>query len=75
MSVKLNLKAPVTKEQIKRELAKLLAEIARRESDLKLLRQAVKHYQGQCDHAGQVTGSNERDGNWGNPCPTCGYSY
>ena len=75
MAIKLNLKAPVTKEQIKKELAKLRAEIAKREADLKLLRQAVKHYQDQCDHAGQKTGYNERDGSWGNPCPTCGYNY
>ncbi len=75
MSIQLNLKAPVTKTEIKSEIAALRAEISAREADLKLLRQAVRHYQSQCDHRGQKTGHNERDGSWGNPCPTCGYSY
>jgi len=25
-----------------------------------------------CDHRGAVRGSNDRDGDWMNPCPTCG---
>jgi prefoldin subunit 5 len=75
MALRLNLKAPVTKEQIKKELEKIRAEIKKREGELKLLRAAVQHYQSQCDHAGQQTGHNERDGSWANPCPTCGYNY
>lgn len=71
----LTLKLPCTKEEIKEELKVLRAEIEIRESELSLLRSAVGHYQRQCDHKGQKTGYNERDGSWGNPCPTCGHSY
>lgn len=27
-----------------------------------------------CDHAGAERGCNDRDGNWMNACPHCGYS-
>jgi hypothetical protein len=71
----LTLKSPATKTQIKAEIKKLLALLAERQAEVKLLRNAIGHYQNQCDHKGQKTGFNERDGSWGNPCPTCGYSY
>lgn len=73
--MELNLKIPCTKDEIKEELKKLREEVIIREGELKMLRTAIKHYQSQCDHKGQKTGHNERDGSWGSPCPTCGYSY
>ncbi len=69
------LRIPVDKETIKAEIAKLRPQIEARKSEIKMLSEAIRHYQNQCDHAGQVTGHNERDGSWGNPCPTCGYGY
>lgn len=73
--MELNLKLPCTKEEIKTEVDKLANQIRQRESEIKLLRTAIQHYQNQCDHVGQKTGYNERDGGWGSPCPTCGYAY
>lgn len=60
---------------IKAETAKLRNEIATRLAEIKVLQSAIQSYVSQCKHKGQKTGSNERDGSWGNPCPTCGYSY
>lgn len=71
----LTLKAPASEAEIKEEIAKLRAKIAGRRSEIEMLCKAVKHYQDQCSHPGQVTGYNERDGSWGNPCKVCGYSY
>ncbi len=73
--MKLSLKAPATNDQIKKEVEKLSAEIDKRKAEIKMLWAGVKHYQDQCDHPGQVTGRNEREGSWGSPCPICGYSY
>lgn len=73
--MQLTLKLPCTKEGIKEETEKLRQEISVRSAEINMLRQAIKHYQGQCTHPGQVTGMNERDGSWGNPCKICGYSY
>lgn len=73
--MEITLKIPVTKEEIKEQVEKLRLEIKIRKSEIDVLSQAIKHYQSQCEHAGQVTGCNDRDGSWGSPCPTCGYSY
>ncbi len=71
----LTLKLPVTKAEITSELQILRNEVAIRKNEINLLSAAIQHYIKQCDHKGQKTGWNERDGSWGNPCPTCGYSY
>lgn len=73
--MELTLKIPCTKQEIAAETKRLRKEIKIRRSEIETLQMAVKHYQSQCDHEGQKTGCNQRDGNWGNPCPTCGYSY
>lgn len=73
--MEISLKSVVNKQEIKSEVEALRSQIKQRQSEIDLLKHAIQHYQKQCDHAGQVTGSNERDGCWGNPCPTCGYSY
>ncbi len=73
--MQLTLKMPVTEQEIKEEIAKLRPEIALRQTEMKMLAEAIKHYQKQCSHPGQKTGHNERDGSWGNPCPICGYGY
>lgn len=78
MQIKLSeitLITPASKAVIKREMKKLRAQVDEREAEIQILRQAMQHYVKQCDHKGQRTGHNERDGSWGNPCPTCGYSY
>lgn len=75
MSITLSLKAPVTKAEIKKEVADFSNQIKLLQADIEVLRLGIQHYRKQCDHKGQVTGMNERDGSWGNPCPTCGYSY
>ena len=72
--MELNLKLPCTKEEIKNETDKLRSQIHRRESELELLRIAMRHYQKQCDHKEQKTGYNEFRGNWSDPCPICGAS-
>ena len=73
--MELTLKIPCTKEEIKSEIAKLLHEIEIRDSETEILRHAIDHYQRQCDHKGQKTGYNDRDGSWAAPCPTCGHTY
>ncbi len=73
--MEITLKIPCTEEEIKLETEKLRNQIFKLSSEEKLLRQAIKHYQSLCDHKGQKTGYNDRDGSWGSPCPTCGYSY
>ena len=75
MGVELNLKAPATDLEIRTEVSQFRDRIAVLQSEIALLQQGIRHYQRQCMHVGQVTGRNERDGSWGNPCPTCGYSY
>lgn len=75
MTLQISLKIPVTEEEIKKEVKELTEQIAVREAEARVLREAVRHYQKQCSHPGQVTGNNDRDGSWGNPCPVCGYSY
>lgn len=69
------LKMPVTDEEIKAECEALGEQIRIRNSEIEMLAKGIKHYQSLCKHVGQKTGCNERDGSWGNPCPTCGYSY
>ncbi len=73
--MELTLKIPADEETIRREVKILSDAIDLRLSEIDILSTGVKHYQKQCKHPGQVTGSNERDGSWGNPCPVCGYSY
>ena len=70
-----NLKIPCTKEEIKSEISVLRKLREQKQSEMNLINVAIQHYQKQCDHKGQRTGCNERDGSWGAPCPTCGYSY
>jgi hypothetical protein len=72
--MQITLKLPVTEAEIKEETTKLRNEIALRNSEIQLLRDAIQHYQKQCKHPGQKTGYNERDGSWANPCPVCGDS-
>lgn len=70
-----NLKLPATEDEIATETKRLFAEVRVRKVEIDMLYAAIAHYQRQCKHPGQITGSNERDGSWGNPCPVCGYSY
>lgn len=60
---------------IKRETQKLRKQIDIRQAEIKLLVEALRHYQRTCKHPGQKTGYNERDGSWANPCPVCGESH
>lgn len=64
-----------SKEDIKKALKALNDEILARESELKILVTMVRQCQSYCKHQNQKTGYNDRDGSWGSPCPTCGYSY
>jgi hypothetical protein len=73
--MEINLKMHCTKDEIKSEVERFINEIKIRKSEVEMLRKAVGHYRDLCDHEGQKTGYNDRDGDWGNPCPTCGYSY
>ena len=73
--MELNIKMCCTNEEIKERVTELSKEIEQRKSEIDLLRTALDVYRRQCKHIGQKTGYNERDGSWGNPCPTCGYSY
>lgn len=67
------------KSEIKREARRLMALLRDEDARHKAARSAlvvqIQAVRGQCDHKGQETGYNERDGSWGNACPTCGYSY
>ena len=71
----ITLKMPCSDQEIKEEITKLFAEINIRQSENELLSKAVKHYQSLCNHPGQETGYNERDGSWANPCPICRESH
>jgi hypothetical protein len=73
--MELSLKIPVTEKEIREEVKRLTEEIKIRKSEIEILQTGVRHYQRQCKHPGQKTGHNERDGNWGSPCPICDYSY
>lgn len=66
---------PVPKEKIREEYQRLHAELKRLDYERDGVVDLIRMIQKGCDHKGQVTGCNERDGSWGNPCPTCGYSY
>lgn len=72
--MQITLKIPVTNDEIKEETSILRQQIALRDSEIQLLRDAIRHYQKQCTHPGQQTGYNEREGNWATPCPICGDS-
>jgi hypothetical protein len=58
-----------------KKAAKLMKQIKDKETEIKVLNVQLEALQDACDHKGQQTGYNERDGAWGNPCPKCGYSY
>lgn len=66
---------PANDATIRAEIKVLQAMIDSRQAEIDILRQAISSYRKQCKHKGQKTGYNERDGAWGNPCPTCGYTY
>lgn len=66
---------PVPKDQIPHEVARLEAKLYELGEEQKLLRRLLKSVQDCCDHKGQKTGYDPREGNWGNPCPTCRWSY
>jgi hypothetical protein len=71
-----NITFPLTTNvQIKVAVETLNSEIQARQSELNILKTMRSQCQQYCKHEGQQTGYNERDGSWGNPCPTCGYSY
>lgn len=72
----IEIRFPLRNDQMIKESVKALdGEIAARQSELEILKTMRKQCQAYCKHVGQVTGSNERDGAWGNPCPTCGFTY
>ncbi len=71
----LTLTFPVPKDQIPNEVRRLSDEVKKSKAVMDLACKLLDLVRGCCDHAGQVTGSNDRDGSWGNPCPTCGYSF
>jgi hypothetical protein len=74
--IELNLKIPVTAEEIKREIGKLTCEIKIRQQEIKVFQTGIKHYRNQCEHKDQVvTYDNDGGISSGPPCPTCGYSY
>lgn len=62
-------------ETIKRETSKLSSEIALKKREIEVMRAAIQQYQKMCNHPGQETGYNERDGSWANPCSICGESH
>lgn len=72
--MELMLKFPCNNDEIKAEVGSLREMLKQRQAEIEMLRHAIKHYQNQCDHPGQVTGYNERDGSWASPCPVCGES-
>lgn len=63
-----------SKDAIKEATALIRAHIQSHKSELAILQALMKQVQTYCKHEGQETGSNERDGSWANPCPTCGES-
>ncbi len=65
---------PVPKEKIRYETLRIRVEISRLGAELVQARTLLDLVQIGCDHPGQVTGYNERDGSWANPCPVCGSS-
>ncbi len=73
--MQIDLKLPADDATIRSEVDRLTAEIRYRQGEIEILSSAIQHYRKQCKHLRQVTGRNERDGSWGNPCPVCGYSY
>jgi biotin-(acetyl-CoA carboxylase) ligase len=75
MPLTINIKMPMTDEEIKAEATRLRHEITQRSDEIEVLASALRQVQKQCKHKGQQTGYNERDGDWANPCPTCGESH
>ena len=66
------LELPTTNEEIRAETKRIGREIKEHQAAVKMLVTHLRLIQDQCDHKGQETGFNERDGSWANPCPTCG---
>lgn len=66
---------PVELERIPAEVKALKDRLAAIEAEKRILVQLLSMVREGCPHEGAQTGYNERDGNWMNPCPTCGYSY
>lgn len=66
---------PVEKARIPEEVRKIRERIQGIDAEKEVLLTMLRTIQKGCDHNGQVTGYNERDSSWGNPCPTCGYYY
>lgn len=65
---------PVPFEQIPAEVKKLTDCIKGLRADLEVASTMLKMVRRACSHDGAVTGYNERDGSWMNPCPHCGHA-
>lgn len=74
MSLTIALIAAPTDDQISSEIELLLSEVRLRKSEINVLSNAITHYRQLCKHPGQVSGWNERDGDWSSSCPVCGHS-
>lgn len=56
------------------EVKKFQAAITQRQSEIEMLRSAIRHYQKLCPHPNMHT-YREIDGGRGGRCYVCGYSY
>jgi len=67
-----NIKTGLHDGELKREVDKLRNLIKERQEEINLLQVAITAYTTMCKHVGRSGGYNDRDGDWFNPCPTCG---
>lgn len=74
MSTVPTIQFPVPFERIPDEVAKLTEFIRGVEEQAEVARTMLEMVRRGCKHKYAVRGSNERDGDWMNPCPHCGAS-
>ena len=65
---------PVPKEKIQEICEALMGDLKALSAEQKLTSTLLGMVREGCEHPGQKTGHNERDGSWANPCPICGDS-
>ena len=70
--IRLELLLPASKEIIQEKVQEYRELIKEREEEIRLYLHAITYYQGLCQHEGQTSGYNVRDGHWTTDCTVCG---
>lgn len=66
---------PVAVEDIPGNVQLLMETVHAAEEELRVATRLLDRIRQDCKHPDAKRGSNERDGDWMNPCPACGASY